>query len=149
MKYGDFSSVVQLGVGLHVGTAILQMYGELGVAPLVRVIARIRSLFVDEREQPTEQVRQELSQLESDFEIFKIRLFHEYKKYIKVNTVVAFLLTVLLIIIAYKADDPITDDWLAISVAIVSLSALPAPITFFCLWFDASRLVSPMKTRGD
>ena len=45
MKYGDFSSVVQLGVGLHVGTALLQLYGELGVQPLVRVLNRTRSLL--------------------------------------------------------------------------------------------------------
>ena len=31
MKYGDFSSLVQLGAGLHIGTAFLQVYGELGV----------------------------------------------------------------------------------------------------------------------
>ena len=52
MKYGDLSSVVQLGVGLHVGGAVLQLFGELGV-PLERRIARIRGLFrLPEAERP-------------------------------------------------------------------------------------------------
>ena len=45
MKYGDLASIVQLGVGLHVGTAVLQLYGELGVQPLERKISGIRRLF--------------------------------------------------------------------------------------------------------
>jgi hypothetical protein len=84
MKYGDFSSLVQLGVGIHLGTALLQLYGELGVQPLVRTIARIESLFVDETELPKD-VEDELRRLECDFDIFKIRLFNEYKSFVKLR----------------------------------------------------------------
>jgi hypothetical protein len=45
MKNGDLSSVVQLGVGLHVGTAVLQIFADFGVTPLERRIARVRTLF--------------------------------------------------------------------------------------------------------
>jgi len=68
MKYGDFSSLVQLGIGLHLGTALLQMYGELGVAPLVRTIDRVRSLYlVPEGEQPPKSLKEELERLESKY----------------------------------------------------------------------------------
>jgi hypothetical protein len=86
MKYGEFSSIVQLGVGLHVGTAVLQLYGELGVEPLSRAIARTRSLFVaPEQERPPKHIENDLDRLESRYEIFKIRLFKEYKKYVLGN----------------------------------------------------------------
>jgi len=147
MKYGDFSSLVQLGVGLHVGTAILQLYGEIGAEPLVRTLARIKGLLADQPE-PSD-LRDQYEQLASDYDIFKIRLFNEYKKYIKINAGVAIGLVVTLTIIAFKSDDPIDDYWTMITVPIVGLSILPAVCTFAALWHDASRLVAPMKARAD
>jgi hypothetical protein len=145
MKYGDFSSLVQLGVGIHLGTALLQLYGELGVQPLVRTKARIESLFVDETELPKD-VEDELRRLECDFDIFKIRLFNEYKSFVKINSVVAFLLVILLTVIAYKAEDPIAAE---LTVFIVALSVLPAPITLGLLWLDATIEIRPIKERAD
>lgn len=93
MNYGDFSSVVQLGVGLHLGAAFLQLYGEYGLAPLVRTIGRTRSLFVlPEDERPPKAIEQELDRLESRYEIFKIQLFHVYKRYVAGNSIVAMIL---------------------------------------------------------
>jgi hypothetical protein len=150
MKYGDFSSLVQLGVGLHVGTALLQLYGELGVQPLVRTIARTRSLFVvPENERPPKTIESELDRLESKYEIFKIRLFNEYKKYVLVNSLVALLLAILLTIIAFKAGDQITDDWDMVTIFIVFISIFPAPISLGILWFDAGQQVKPMKLEAD
>lgn len=150
MKYGDFSSLVQLGVGLHFGTALLQLYGELGVAPLVRTIARTRSLFaVPKDERPPKAIEDDLDRLESKYEIFKIQLFNEYKKYVFFNLAVAFVLAVMLAIIAFKADDTIADAWEPVTVLIVFLSIFPAPITLGVLWFDAGRQVKPLKFEAD
>jgi hypothetical protein len=146
MKYGDFSSLVQLGVGLHVGTALLQLYGELGAQPLVRTITRIRSLFADEKERPPKECEDELNKLESDFEIFKIRLFNEYKKYVKINSVVAALPVVVLTIIAYRAEDTIAPT---LTIFIVALSVLPAPLTLAALWRDATRELRSIKEQAD
>ena len=56
--------VVQLGVGLHVGTALLQLYGELGVEPLARVLERTRSLFAaPQEERPPKAIEEELERL--------------------------------------------------------------------------------------
>jgi hypothetical protein len=146
MKYGDFSSLVQLGVGLHVGTALLQLYGELGVQPLVRTIARIRSLFGEEKERPPKEVEDELNKLESDFEIFKIQLFNEYKKYVKINSAVAVILVIVLTVLAYKAEDMIAAE---VTIFIVAFSVLPAPVTLGALWLDAARAIRPIEAQAD
>ena len=149
MKYGDFSSLVQLGVGLHVGTAILQLYGEIGTEPLVRSLARIRGLLSEEPNPSSAELLEEYDQLASDYDIFKIRLFNEFKKYIKMNACVAAALVVVLIIIAFKADDAIDEYWTIMTIPVVALSVLPAACTLGALWYDASKFVGPMKARAD
>ncbi len=150
MKYGDFSSVVQLGIGLHVGTAVLQLYGELGVQPLVRVIDRTRSLFLaPQNERPDKAIEDDLDRLESRYEIFKIRLFHEYKKYVIANSLVAAVLAGILIFIAYNSELAVTDAGEMATILLVFLSLFPAPITLGVLWFDAGRQVKPMKAEAD
>ena len=150
MKYGDFSSLVQLGVGLHVGAALLQMYGELGVAPLVRTIGRVRSLFLaPEAERPPKALEDELDRLESRYEIFRIRLFQEYRKYVVINSIVAIVLAVMLVAIALKAQDDVAEGYEWTIVMMVALSLLPAPITLGALWIDADRQVKPIKKEAD
>jgi hypothetical protein len=150
MKYGDFSSLVQLGVGLHVGTALLQLYGELGVQPLVRTIGRTRSLFlVPEGERPPKTIEDELDRLESKYEIFKIQLFKEYRNHVAINSIVAIILAIILIILAFKADDPISENWEWTTVFMAAFSIFPAPITLGVLWFDAGKRVKPMKAEAD
>jgi hypothetical protein len=150
MKYGDFSSLVQLGVGLHVGTAFLQLYGELGVQPLVRVLHRTRSLFLaPEAERPLKELEEELARLESSYEIFKIQLFQEYRKYVRINSVVAIALAAILVFLAYKAQDDVGDGYEWLTGLIVMLSLLPAPITLAALSVDANRQLNPMKEQAD
>jgi hypothetical protein len=149
MKYGDFSSLVQLGVGLHIGTAILQLYGEIGAEPLVRTLARIKALVTEPAGAALAGAKADYEQLASDYEIFKIRLFNEYKRYIKINSTVAVLLTILLTAISFKSDDTIERDWVVITIPIVALSVLPALVTLGTLWIDASQLVGPMRARAN
>lgn len=150
IKYGDFSSLVQLGVGLHVGTALLQLYGELAVEPLTRTLGRTRSLFLaPEDERPPKAIEEELEGLESRYEIFKIQLFYEYRKYVFINLVVAVVLAIILAILAYKAEDPITEGWFWTTIAMVALSIFPAPITLAALWFDASSQGEPLRQKAD
>lgn len=150
MKYGDFASLVQLGVGLHVGTALLQLYGELGVAPLTRALGRTRSLFAaPNNERPPAIIEEELERLESRYEIFKVRLFKEYRKYVFFNLGAAGLLAGMLIGIAFKTDDPITDGWEWVAIVTVAMSVLPGPISLAALWFDANRQLKPMRETAD
>ncbi|WP_314959020.1 hypothetical protein [Bradyrhizobium cosmicum] len=149
MKYGDFASIVQLGVGLHIGTAVLQLYGEIGAEPLVRALSRIRTSIDDLDQARGREARDEYEQLASDYEIFKIRLFNEYKNYIKINSLVASTLFVLLVAIAFKNDDPIEGEWMMVTIPIVAMAFLPALATLGSLWFDASRLANALKVRAD
>lgn len=151
MQYGDFASLVQLGVGLHVGTALLQLYGELGVAPLTRALGRTRSLFAaPENERPPEAIGEDLDRLESRYEIFKVRLFKEYRRYIFFNLGAAGFLAGILIVLAFKADDPITEGWKWTTIVMAAVSVLPGPISLAVLWFDASRQLKPMcQTAGE
>lgn len=150
MNYGDFSSVVQLGVGLHLGTALLQLYGDLGVAPLVRTLDRVRGLIGSgDCAAQAEELKEQLNRLEGKYEIFKIQLFQEYRKYVCINSVVAVFLAVILTVIAFKAEDNITDDFTWTTVLIVFFSLFPAPLSLGVLWFDATRQLKPMKSAAD
>jgi hypothetical protein len=147
MKYGDLSSVVQLGVGLHVGTAVLQLFGELSVTPLERRIARVKSLFrLPDAERPPRILEEELDQLESRYELFKIDFFNRYRWCVAVNSIVAVVLAVFLIIIAIKADDVIRDGYEWFAIVSIALSFLPAPLILGALWFDAQRRVKTLKS---
>jgi hypothetical protein len=143
MKYGDFSSLVQLEVGLHVGTALLQLYGEIGIQPFVRALHRIQEL-VDTGDAAA--LKEQLEDLSSDLAIFRIELFNEFKKYVKVNFCTALILIAILIIISYKAEDDIPDS---LTVLFSSISILPAFATLGALWFDASKRLRPLKTRAE
>jgi len=146
MKYGDISSIVQLGVGLHVGTALLQLFGELSTAPLERRIARVRSLFrLPEADRPPKDLEEELDRLESRYELFRIEFFHQYRWCVVINSIVAAVLAIFLIIIAVKADDVIREGYEWFAVVAIALSILPAPLILGMLWFDAQRRVVPLN----
>jgi hypothetical protein len=150
MKYGDLSSIVQLGVGLHVGTAVLQLYGELGIVPLERRISRIRRLFrLPEAERPSRELEEELNWVESRYELFKIEFFRQYRWCVALNTGVALVLATFLIVIAFKADDPILEGQELFAVFAIAASFLPAPLILGSLWFDAQKRVKTLKSKAD
>jgi hypothetical protein len=150
MKYGDLSSIVQLGVGLHVGTAVLQLYSELGMAPMERRLARIRELFkLLEGDCPSSELREELARLEGRYGLFKIDFFKQYRWLVTVNSIVAVVLVVFLIIIACKAGDVIRDGYEWFAVVAISLSFIPAPLMVGTLWWDARQRVDPLKKVAD
>jgi hypothetical protein len=150
MKFGDLSSIVQLGVGLHVGTAVLQLFGELGVTPLERRIARIRSLFrLPKSKRPPRSLEEELDQLESRYELFKIEFFNQYRWCVAINSIVAAVLAVFLIVIAVKADDAILDGYEWFVVVSIGLSFVPAPVVLGTLSFDAHRRVRALKSAAN
>lgn len=151
MKYGDLASIVQLGVGLHVGTAVLQLYGELGFAPLERRLSRIKRLFLlPEAERPPVELEEELDQLEGRYELFKIDFFNRYRWCVAVNSIVAAALAVFLIIIAIKADDKISGNWgYFFAVFAIAMSFLPAFFVLGGLWYDARRRVGTLKSEAD
>jgi hypothetical protein len=139
LKYGDFSSLVQLGVGLHAGTALLQLYGEFGLQPIERAIARVRDVL-----EPQDVLHEQLAKIEAELAIFKIQLFNEYKRHVRINFVVAIILTLCLVYISFFAEEAIDFTWALIFFA---LSCLPAPVTLLALWHDASNQIRPLRGR--
>lgn len=150
MKYGDLSSIVQLGVGLHVGTAVFQLYGELGLAPMERRLNGIRSLFQLPAEQrPSPPLLDELTILEGRYTLFKVSFFQRYRWCVIADSAVAAILALLLVIIACKAEDVISEGFTWFIVLAVGLSFLPAPLMLGGLWCDARRRVAPLKKVAD
>lgn len=150
MVYGDLSSIVQLGVGLHLGAALLQMYGELGIQPLSRTLSRIRSLF-DEKNLEKDPKKgpdmlDELAALEGGFELFKIRYSNDYAWHMKLNSAFAFFILVLLVVIAFKAECTISTS---LAILIVTVSIVPAPVSVATLLFKVSRNIQTIKGRAD
>lgn len=143
------SSVVQLGVSIHLGTALLQLYGEFGVQPLIRIIDRIKVLFADSELQISDADKREFSEIESDFAIFKIRLFNEYTKFFKLNSIVATALFGILIYLAFVAQEAVPQNNMKYMVLIAALSSLPAPVTLYLLWSKASSALAPLIKRAD
>ena len=141
MNFGDFSSLVQLGVGLHLGTALLQMYGEIGLQPMIRLIERMQNVVEDPNHPPQEEHRDQLATIISRFGVYKIQMFTDYKRYLVANSVVAALLTLILVFISYCYSTPISPQC---SIIFVALSILPAPVTLFCHWHDATKALRPL-----
>jgi len=84
-------------------------------------------------------------ELESRYELFKISFFNRYRWCVVINSIVAFLLAVILIILTVKANDEIQlgyEWWFA--VVSIALSYLPAPIMLAVLWLDARREVGTL-----
>lgn len=144
MNVQDFASVVQLGVGLHAGSAILQIYGEIGLQPMIRSIDRLKSLADDKNFPPDVEYEERIREVSSAFDIFKIRMAKEYRGYLLVNALVAAFLTVALAVMAYTAQWEMP---LVISVLLVALSTMPAPITLFSFWKDADQELRPLKAK--
>lgn len=146
MKYGDLSSIVQLGVGLHVGTAVLQIYGELGFIPLERKLARTKALFrLPEDERPPSELEEEIERLESRYDLFKIDFFHQYSWFVKLNSIVAVLLAIVLVVVSVKADDVLQNGYELFAVLAIGLSYMPAPLTLGALYMDARERVRSLE----
>jgi hypothetical protein len=144
MKYGDFASLVQLGVGLHAGTALLQIYGDIGLQPFERSLARLRKLARDADD--TDPFKEEVEVLDNDFDIFRIQLFNEFKKYVVINFIAAALLIMILVVISYKTDDRLSIE---MSIFFTAASVLPAIISLVALWVSGSEQLRPLKARAD
>ena len=151
MKFGDLASIIQLGVAVHIGTALLQQYGDLGFAPLERKLLRIRSLVVPpETGQSQTELEEELDQLEGRYELFKIDFFKQFQWCVAANSVVAVLLAVALVFVAVGADAVVLDGWDYFwTTFAIGMSLLPAPLILAGLWFDARRRLEPLLVQAE
>ena len=87
--------------------------------------------------------------MEGRYGLFKIGFFKRYRWLVAVDSIVAVVLAVFLIIIACKAGDDILDGYEWFTVAAMSLSFIPAPLLLGVLWWDARQRVAPLKEVAD
>jgi hypothetical protein len=142
MKLGDFSSLVQLGVGLHAGTALLQSVTEFAGTPLSRRIERLRTLaeLKAKRDPKYDDCLESAANLLGTLEVKKIQFFNEYKEVAKANGGVAIALCFLLAVQAFLADQCIP---ISVGLFIVALSLFPAGGS---LYFLHSRWATNVKS---
>lgn len=140
MDYGDFIGLVQLGVGLHAGTALLQLYGEIGGQRLVRRFERLESL-VDRKDGNWTKVIEEMDDIKGRYNLFRVKFFNDYRRFVIYNSVVAAILAVWLVILTLCYEVEIS--WVLAALSIV-VSVLPAPATLLILIWKAENELRPL-----
>jgi hypothetical protein len=147
MKLGDFSSILQLGVGLHTGTVLLQSIVEFASAPITRRlerlarIAQLRSNNID-----CDSSVENALDLQGDLETKKVQFFNEYKAAAKLNACVAFFLFILLAWAAVMYEFPVSIVGAAL---ILLVSVAPAVISLFVLWWRWERNTETIRQKID
>ncbi|UGY04098.1 hypothetical protein [Bradyrhizobium quebecense] len=133
MTLGDFASLVQLGVGLHAGTALLQSITELTESPLERRLSRLHRIAALKLQSgPNGQdLYDHASDLIGDLEVKKVQFFNEYKEVVAVNGGFAIALALLLAAIAFLSGAEIH---MIIGLLIAIFSLAPASASLLFLW---------------
>jgi hypothetical protein len=147
MKVQDFFSIVQLGVGIHVGTAILHLIGEFGVAPVER---RIENIAIWLREESAASIKLE----DEEEELKDIQLLvhiyteytNEYRKLAIGMIGVAGVLAFALAIMSFVADSDIS---ILVALGLVLLSFIPATIAFAYMLQKATAALAPIIRQVD
>lgn len=106
MKFGDFASLVQLGIGIHAGTAVLQLLSEFSLSPLETRAERISKLVAHFEKQGRDLTYEQaiLNKIKTDIILCKGRHFVAYRRHTGRNFGVAFLLLFILIWISFDPE---------------------------------------------
>jgi hypothetical protein len=148
MKVQDFFSIVQLGVGIHVGTAILHLIGEFGVAPVERRIENIAMWLREESAAgiKLEDEEEELKDIQLLVHIYKTEYTNEYRKLAIGMIGVAGVLAFALAIMSFVADSDIS---IVVGLGLVLLSFIPATIAFAYMLQKATAALEPIIRQVD
>lgn len=155
MKVQDFFSVVQLGVGVHAGTAILQLSGEFGIAPVERRIENMRPWLENERvqfdqnpnaviEEKLSEYEDKLNRIDADIAITKIQFQNLYKRCISISFGFGALLLFILSIMSFVADSDISE---IVGLFIVFLCFVPALMIYIIIDHKVSQALLPVINR--
>jgi hypothetical protein len=143
MKVQDFFSIVQLGVGIHLGTAVLHLTGEFGIAPVERRVDNIANWLREERETGNmlEAKEDELKDIQMRVNIFKTQYANAYRKLVIFMVGWAGILTSLLAVTSFNAD---ADIGIAAGMLIVLACVLPACLSFAYIWQRSRDALAPI-----
>lgn len=137
MNVQDFYSIVQLGVGIHAGTAILQISGELGVAPVEKKVANIKEWLREEKDRgfQLEEIEDKLNLIKIDLSVFRSNYDRLYRGSVHWTFGFGCLLTLMLVLMSFFAEVKISTF---VGLLIVGLSTVPAVAIFAHLWYKSS-----------
>jgi hypothetical protein len=146
MNVQDFFAIVQLGVGIHAGTAILQLSGELGVAPVERRIDALEAWIRQEKERgfELEDNSERLALIRVDLIVFRARYDRLYTNSVRMTFAFGSLITLMLAVMSFFAQTEISA---CVGVFIVSVSVFPAIAIFVRLWRISSKALDPIKAK--
>ena len=131
MKLGDFSSLVQVGIGLHAGAGLLQLFSEFGLEPLERRLTRLDGYLLRRGLPPEDPRRERIEDLKGSLTIFKIQLSNEHRKYVITNFVVAGFLLFVLVVISFLNDEQIEWGYALLLAGVCCLPAIYSVIIYF------------------
>lgn len=144
MILGDFSSMVQLGVGLHAGTALFQSIFELAGTPMANRIARLAELaeIKTKAESSLQEQLDTAHDILGDLESRRIMFLRDYKNLVLANGGVAIGLVVALTFISFDAQEVIS--W-PVGAFLVALSIVPAAISLIFLCNSWNKKMGPLR----
>lgn len=145
MILGDFSSMVQLGVGLHAGTALFQSIFELAGTPMLNRISRLAELAEakTKRDQTFQDKLDTAHDIMGDLENKRLNFLREYKYLVLANGGVAIALLAALIFISFDAQEVI--PW-PVGIFLVLLSLAPAGASLILLCSSWSKKMGPLRS---
>lgn len=155
MSLSDFSSVLQLGVGLHAGTALLQPILEFASTPIVaraERLARIAELRVDRLRRTgkphsrAETLLNDLNDIRGLLALDRVLFFQEYKIAASANAVFAAVLYGLL---SWAALHPDRGVGPLLATCLIGLSMGPAVASLAILWWRWRTNTSSIEEKLD
>lgn len=146
MKVQDFFSLVQLGVGIHAGTAILQLAAEFGIPPVERRFLIVERWVNEEKKVGKCVVRLEeaLTDIFFDIVIFREQYFQEYRMFSKYLFGCAGILAIFLIVMSFMSDVDIS--W-PVGVALSVVNFAPACVLYTLLSRRVSKASNPIVAK--
>jgi hypothetical protein len=137
--------MVQLGVGLHAGTALFQSVFELAGTPLANRVSRLAELAEakTKRDQSFQDKLDMAHDIMGDLENKRLLFHREYKNLVLANGGVAIALLVALSYISFDAQEKI--PW-PVGLFLVTLSLLPATGSLLLLSNSWSKKMAPLRS---
>jgi hypothetical protein len=144
MNVQDFFSIVQLGVGIHAGTAILQLSGELGVSPVERRLSNISSWLEQENadEALLDEIREDMQIEKTNLIVYKAQYANAYRLSVNLNFAFGALLAVVLVFMSFLASSSIGT---LLALILVLLCFLPATLIFCWFWHVSNEALLPIR----
>lgn len=146
MNVQDFFSVVQLGVGIHAGTAFLQLSSEMRVAPTERRLENVGRWINEEKVRAgthiTSNIEEEFDEIQTNLRVYRQIFQNKYTIHSCLTFGFGAAILFMLCVMSFIADTKITE---LTGLFIVLFSICPALFIFISFWHDSSQALRPIE----